>query len=385
MRIGIDARNILNPEYGDAIGAGHYTYQLIRHLLKQDSENEYVLFFDYRVRQKDVKKFTQKNVSIRFYPFSDYKKYLPGAYNEILGRATLVREKLDILHSTSPMSRIPASYDGKTITSFSHLGVVSHPELYPQVRRMRDRALIRFMARKSDRVIAVSQSLSDDLEHYDASIKEKMSVIHPGVDSRFFDDPKNDGSAYREKHGIATPYILYLGTLSPINNITRLLEAFSLFCKQSKQYEKYTLVVAGKRGWLSKEYKRIAKDFGVGSNTVFTGYVVGDDLVPLFKNSEFFVMPSLYEGFGSTVLEALATGTPTIASRVNSLPEVAGESAFFVDPYDTQALADAMDAFAKDKTFRESFGEKGPEQAKRYSWEKTAEKTRALYKELYKN
>ena len=384
MRIGIDARNILNPEYGDAIGAGHYTYQLIRHLLKQDTENEYVLFFDYRVRQKDIKKFTQKNVKIRFYPFSDYKKYLPGAYNELLGRATLVREKLDILHSTSPMSRIPASYDGKTVTSFSHLGVFAHPELYPQMRRMRDRALIRFMARKSDKIVAVSQSLAEDLGHRDEQIEKKISVIHPGVDSRFFEAPQNNGSAYREKHGITTPYILYLGTLSPINNITRLLEAFSLFRKQSKENEKYTLVVAGKRGWLSKEYKRIAKDFGVGSNTVFTGYVVGDDLVPLFKNSEFFVMPSLYEGFGSTVLEALATGTPTIASRVNSLPEIAGDAAFFVDPHDTEALADAMKRFASDKDFRESFGKKGPSQAKKYTWETTAQKMLDVYTNLYK-
>ena len=119
MRIGIDARTILNPEKGDAIGVGHYTYQLIRHLLEIDQENEYVMFFDFRVREKDIKKFTSDNVKIKFYPFSDYKKYLPGAYNEILGTATLAREKLDIIHTTSPMSRIPIIVSRKDRGYFS--------------------------------------------------------------------------------------------------------------------------------------------------------------------------------------------------------------------------------------------------------------------------
>src|SRR3989339_368717 len=118
MKIGIDARTILNPEKGDAIGVGHYTYQLIRHLLDADKENEYVLFFDYRVREKDIKKFTRPNSKIKFYPFSDYKKYLPGAYNEILGTATLAREHLDIFHATSPMSPVSTAHPGENQGAF---------------------------------------------------------------------------------------------------------------------------------------------------------------------------------------------------------------------------------------------------------------------------
>ena len=134
MKIGIDARTILNPDKGDAIGVGHYTYQLIRHLLEIDHENEYVLFFDFRVREKDVKKFARPNVKIKFYPFSDYKKYLPGAYNEILGTATLAREKLDIVHSTSPSSRIPTSYRGKTIVTVHDLASYKVPDIFPNLK-----------------------------------------------------------------------------------------------------------------------------------------------------------------------------------------------------------------------------------------------------------
>ncbi len=135
MRIGIDARTILNPEKGEAIGVGHYTYQLIRHLLDFDKENEYVLFFDFRVREKDVKKFTRPNTKIKFYPFSDYKKYLPGAYSEILGTATLAKENLDILHSTSPLSRIPVGYRGKCVVTFHDLAIYRVSSVLPHGKR----------------------------------------------------------------------------------------------------------------------------------------------------------------------------------------------------------------------------------------------------------
>jgi len=382
MRIGIDARTILNPEHGNTIGSGHYTYQFIRHLLEEDKENQYVIFFDFRVREKDVKKFTRENVSIRFYPFSDYKKYLPGAYSELLGRATLVREKLDILHSTSPISRIPAGYRGKTVSTFHNLGVFAYGDLYPRMRKVRDRALMRFMAQKTNHIIAVSDALAEDVSKKFERKREDITVIHTGVDSRFFEEPKIDGSKFREKCGIDSPYILFLGTLSPINNITRLLEAFAKFCEKSKENKKYQLVLAGKRDWMTKEFKQMAKDLGIASRLVFTGYVVGDDLVPLFKASEFFIMPSLYEGFGSTVLEALATGTPTLASRVTSIPEIAGDAVRFFDPLDKDAMAEEMDIFAHDEAMRKEYAQKGPEQAKKYTWKKTAQETLEVYKKL---
>ncbi|NCU41621.1 MAG: glycosyltransferase family 1 protein [Candidatus Moranbacteria bacterium] len=379
MRIGIDARTILNPQQGDAIGSGHYTYQLIRHLLEEDKENEYVLFFDFRVREKDVKKFTKDNVQIRFYPFSDYKKYLPGVYSEMLGRAILVREHLDILHSTSPLSRIPSGYKGLSVTTFHNLGVFAFEDLYPPLRRVREQMISRFMVRKSDHIIAVSNALSDDLQKRFSLSPSKISVIHGGVDTRFFSQEEKENKNFYEKHAIHSPYVLFLGTLSPINNIPRLLEAFARFHKKNKKHQ---LVLAGKRDWLSGEYRRMAKDLGIASKVVFTGYVVGDDLVPLLKKAEFFIMPSLYEGFGSTVLEALATGTPTLASRVTSLPEIAGEAVHFFNPFDVEEMARSMILFASDPKLRQEYAQKGPLCAKKYQWQKTAQETLEVYKRM---
>jgi len=389
MNIGIDARTILNPEKGDDIGVGHYTYQLIRHLLDIDSENTYTLFFDYRVREKDVKKFTRDNTRVKFYPFSDYKKYLPGAYNEILGRATLARENLDVLHSTSPMSRIPAGYTGKTVTTIHNLSVCSHPEAFPRMRRSKGQAVIKFMAGKSDTFIAPSQSIKDELKSLAQVEDEKIHVIHSGLDHRFFDESQMSQEKILGKFGITKKYILFLGTLAPINNITRLIEAFALFKKRyQKEFNKkscpYQLVLAGKRGWLSQEYRQVIKDFGVTKDVVFTGYVIGDELVPLFKGAEFFVLPSLYEGFGTTMLEAFATGTPAIVSEVSSLPEIAGDAAKFVNPVNVEEISNALWKFSQNESLREEYRKKGLKKAKEYSWDKAAKETLEVYKELRK-
>ena len=389
MRIGIDARSILNPEKGDAIGIGHYTYQLIRHLLKNDTENEYVIFFDFRVREKDVKKFTKPNVQIKFYPFSDYKKYLPGAYNEILGTATLQKEKLDVLHTTSSYNRIPMSYSGKTVVTFHDMAIFNIPQYIPSVKRARDRVINKLMARKADKIIAVSESLKNDVKKFLNVSDEKISVIYSGLDERFFTQPNMDENKVLGKYGINKKYILFLGTLEPSKNISRLLEAFSIFKRKQKQKKSnkfdYQLVLAGKRGWLSQEYQQIIKDLGLAKDVVFTGYVVGDELVPLFHGAEFFVMPSLYEGFGMTVLEAFATQTPAIISKVASLPELAGDASYFINPLNTEELAEAITLFAGDESLRGQYCAKGLEQAKKYNWDKTALETLKIYKSFNKN
>ena len=386
MKIGIDARSILNPEKGDAIGVGHYTYQLIRHLLKNDTENEYVIFFDFHVREKDIKKFTRPNVQIRFYPFSDYKKYLPGAYSEILGTATLQKEKLDVLHAMSASNRIPTGYNGKTVVTFHDMAMFNVPQCLPAMKRVRGKAVAKLMANKADKIIAVSEALKNDVRKFLGVGDEKISVIYSGLDERFFEQPQMDDGKVLGKYDISKKYILFLGTLEPSKNIARLLKAFSLFKQKQKQKNSgrfdYQLVLAGKRGWLSQEYQQIIKDLGLVKDVVFTGYIIGDELVPLFRKAEFFVMPSLYEGFGMTVLEAFATETPAIISRTASLPELAGDAAHFVNPTNIEEMVDAMMLFSEDASLRDRYRSLGLAQAKKFDWNKCARETIDVYKSL---
>lgn len=367
---------------------GHYTYQLIRHLLEIDQENEYVLFFDYRVREKDVKKFSKPNVKIKFYPFSDYKKFLPGAYNELLGAATLAKENLDVLHTTSPLSRIPISYRGKTIVTINNVAAYKVPDAFPKLSVIKNKTILKFMANKADRVIAVSNSIAKDLQDFLACPAGKISMIYSGFDKRFAESSSVSREKVLEKYGIGNEkYMLFLGTLEPAKNIGRLFEAFKIFRQAVKDrglQQNYKLVMAGKNGWLAEESKQIAKDLEIDRHIVFTGYVIGDEIVSLFSQADFFVMPSLYEGFGTTVLEAFATGTPAIVSSVSSIPEIAGDAAEFVNPLDAQNIADAMLKLATDENLKQALREKGKKQVEKFNWEKCARETLAVYRSTYK-
>jgi len=382
MRIGIDARAILNPEKSAPSGVAHYVWHLINNLLEIDKKNQYVLFFDFKVRDKDVKKFARPNVKIKFFPFSDYKKYMPGAYSEILGLATYSRENLDILHSTSPLYRVPASYRGKVVTTFYDFAMYREPDLFPKLSSAKTKTLYSFMAKMSNHVIAVSNSTKEDVKKYLGCLDKKVSVVYNGIDRRFFEDCNYKREDLLGKFGIRDKYILFLGTLEPRKNLARVIEAFSKEKKELGDKFDYQLLVVGKRGWLAEEYRRMAEDLEVEKDVLFTGYVSGDELKPLYCHSEFFVMPSLYEGFGQTIVEAMACGAACLVSKVSSIPEIAGDAVYYVDPHDTEGIGKAMAELAGNRELRESLGAKGREQAKKFSWEKCAQETLEVYKKI---
>ena len=389
MRIGIDARKILNPLKGEAIGVGHYTYQLIRYLLEIDKDNEYVLFFDASVRQKDVRKFTRKNVKIVFFPFSDYSKFLPGVYNEVLASAVLSREKLDLLHVTSTEVQIPKTYRGKILLTVHDLGVFITPESYKKSVLIREKIRKQFLIKRANHIIAVSQTIANDIvKYHNISDKDKkIDVVYSGLDKRFFAIEETNYKNILRRFGITKKYILFLGTIEPSKNITRLLHAFAMFkedrIKRSRRERcDYQLLIAGKPGWLAKDIKHFVRDLQLTKDVRFSGYVIGDELLPLFTGAEFFVLPSLYEGFGTTILEAFATGTPAIVTNAGSAPEIASDCARIVNPIDTKEIAEALIEFAQDEQLREHYKQKGLERAKDFDWEKTARQTLDIYKHI---
>jgi len=382
MRIGIDARAILNPEKVAPTGVANYVWQLVKNLLEIDKENQYILFFDFKVRDRDVKRFTQPNVKIKFFPFSDYKKYMPAAYSEILGMATFAREKMDVLHTASPLYRVPASYRGKIVTTFYDFAPYRVPDLFPKLSNAKLKTLYSFAAKKSDRIIAVSESTKKDAKEFLGYPEEKITTIYNGIDQRFFGEDSFSRDDVKKNYGIIDKYILFLGTLEPRKNLSRVLEAFARFKKNYKNSSDYQLVVAGKRGWLMEEYFQQTKDLGIEDDVVFTGYVGGDELKPLYTNAEFFVMPSLYEGFGQTIVEAMACGAPCLVSKISSIPEIADEAAYFVDPHDTEGIAKGMVELVSNQELREKLSAAGKEQAKKFNWEKCARQTLEVYKNV---
>jgi glycosyltransferase involved in cell wall biosynthesis len=210
---------------------------------------------------------------------------------------------------------------------------------------------------------------------------EKIVVVHHGVAGRFRpheDDRRSlvDGVQPDASQQPATPrepYFLYVGTIQPRKNLVRLLEAFAQLSPEAPR-----LVIAGKRGWLSAPIERRAAELGLAERVVFAGYVPDAELPGLLRGALAFVFPSLYEGFGMPVLEAMAAGVPVLTSSTSALPEVAGDAALLVDPCDTAAIAGGMARLAGDASLRADLRARGLARAAEFTWERCARETLAV-------
>ena len=385
MKIGIDAQTILNPKMGDAAGLGHYTYQLIRYLLEIDQENEYILYCSHRTREKDFEKFNKSNVTIRRFPFSCYKKFLPLAYSEMLASAFFLRDKLDVLHI--PGGRVPLTYKKKIVVTAYNLGVKKFPELFSK----RERIIFKIKPsafKRANAVIASSESAKSDLINDFEINDNKIKVIHNAFDEKFFRDANIDEiQNAKNKYKIEGEYILFMNTIKPLNNLTRLIEAFSklrLILKGKKPNSNYKLVLAGKSGWMSDEIHQIAKDFGLKNEVIFPGYIDPEDLNALFAGADLFVSVPVYEEFGAPVLEAMASGIPVVCSNVSSLPEITNNATITVNPYDIEEIKNAILKVLDDDMLRADLKKRGLEQAKKFHWRKTAEETLKVFKTVYR-
>lgn len=389
MRIGIDAQTILNPAAGEAVGVGHYTFMLIRNLLKVDEDfkagkNEYVLFFDNRVRKKDIKRFENFGVKIRHFPFSSYRRYLPGVYSEVLLNSMFAREKLDVLHS--PGGIIPLTYRGKKVVTEANMAIHKFSDMFPRYQRL-SASFNRTILSRANSVITNSEAVKKDVIDFFGIPPEKITPICKGIDKRFFDRvDRKEINRVREKYKIKDKYFLFLSTIKPINNLVRLIRTFATVHQGiAKDLERphYQLVLAGKEGWLSaEEIRETARELRIENDIILTGYIPPEDLNGLFQGADLFLFPPYYEEFGTPALEAMASGIPVIASKIPALEEVLGASAVFVDPDDDKGWMGAINSVMRDESRREELKKAGLEQAKKYSWEKTARETLDIYKKV---
>ncbi|MBU0707911.1 glycosyltransferase family 4 protein [Patescibacteria group bacterium] len=377
MRIGIDCRTILNPKRGERAGVGHYSYYLVKNILKQDKRNEYVLFFDYRFQ--NTHEFKQKNVKIRCFPFSQYKKFLPFSYSHMLIAAFLKREKLDLYHS--PANVIPYYYNGPSVVTVHDLAIYRHPEWFPRGQKFSISVLVPRSLNKALRLIAVSEATKKDIVKVFKVPQKKIQVVYEGV---LHETTKTTDLAITHKHGIKGKYLLYVGTIEPRKNLVLLVRAFSKLVKKSKAMSKYTLVLAGHRGWKSDKIFKEIKKQGLEEQVKYLDYVSHEDKLALMKHATVFVFPTLYEGFGLPVLEAMNQGTPVISSNASSVPEVTGSAAVLVNPKSETALTEAMKKVLSSSASRKKLGRNGIEQAKKFRWSKCAKETIQIYREEFK-
>jgi glycosyltransferase involved in cell wall biosynthesis len=391
MKIGIDCRTILNPEKGAGAGVSHYVYQLVRHLLQIDKENTYFLFFDRSVQTKKLKKFKQKNVFVRFFPFYQYRQLLPERYINHLVNATLAKENLDVLHI--PSSFPYYQYKGLTVTTVHDLVFYKFPELVETEELQELKVNFPHILKKSKKIIAVSKSTAKDLRELFLLSPQKIEVIYHGIDKRFFTKTSlKDISKIKQKYKIKKKYLFFIGTLEARKNILRIIESYERFRekigaepgKKDISFD-YQLVLSGAPGEKFEKIKKKISQSKYKKDIILTGYVPAEDLDSLFGGADLFIFPTLYEGFGLPILEALAKGVPVITSNVSSLPEITNRAAILVDPYNVAEITRGIYNVLFDRSLKKKLINQGKKVVEKFSWEKCARQTLAVYKKVQKN
>ncbi len=377
MKIGIDSRTILNPASGERAGVGHYTYYLVKNLLKIDTKNQYVLFFDYRTQ--NTNEFRQKNVIIRHFPFSQYKSFLPFAYSHMLISAYLVKFGLDVYHS--PITALPLTYPRKSVVTVHDLAIYKNPGWFPS-QIFSTRLLVPQALRSADKIIAVSESTKKDLKELFNVSDKKISVIYEGVRVEKIRLKKQKENIARFKLG--PKFILFIGTLEPRKNLVTLVRAYKKLLTWHKEFVRYPLVIAGHPAYKSEEVYDEVKELKLGKLVKFIGYITHNEKVDLLKACSCFINPSSYEGFGLTLVEAMALGAPVITSGISSMPEIVGKAGVLIDPEKEYEIAAAMKEVLSNTRLRSKLKKLGIEQAAKFSWEKCARQTLAVYKDAGK-
>jgi len=260
---------------------------------------------------------------------------------------------------------------------------------YPQAHRLFDRLYLEWSTRRHSRVarhiIADSQATKEDLIHYYQADPARISVIHLGRDETLKPITNPDIIAQtKRQYNISGDYLLYLGTLHPRKNLPRLIDAFHHFSQSNANHD-LSLVIAGKQGWLYAEIFEQVRRLDLTGRIIFPGYVSNQAKPALLSGATAYLFPSLYEGFGLPILEAMACGVPVLTGNRSSLPEVAGQAALMVDPLNTAQIAAGITQLVNDGDLRQRLIRAGYRQIENFSWQKTARQLLDLFEKIAYN
>jgi len=285
-------------------------------------------------------------------------------------------QRLDLLHGLAFASPLAAGCP--TIVTVHDLSFLRFPAAFRAFQRLYLGLITRISTRRAARVIAVSESTRQDVIAFCGVAEENVVVVPNGVTDAFKPADAAAVGVFRAAKKLPEHFILFVGTLEPRKNLVRLIDAFAACRRGATRPAK--LVLAGGKGWFYETAFRRVHELSLDDEVIFPGFVPPDELPWWYRAADLFVYPSLFEGFGLPVLEAMACGTPTITSTASSLPEVAGDAALLVNPEDTGALSEAIRRVLDDPSLRESLRGAGLRQAAQFSWTRTAVETAQVYR-----
>lgn len=376
MKVSIE----LQPCLKNKSGIGVYTYELTKRLENFKDikfQGNIFNFFNRNNIEQDIPDLTLTKNICSLFPYSIYRRiwrFMPIKYN------VLFRNDADIYQFFNFI--VPTNISGKVITTIHDLTYILHPETMDKKNRERLKKDMVNTVKRADYILTISENSKSDIIKYLNIPDYKITVIYPGVDDIYKQvlDEKHIEKIKR-KYNIIGRYLLYLGTLEPRKNIETIIKSYNDFIKSSD--EDIKLVLAGKKGWLYDSIFNLVSEYGLENDVIFTDYVDDSDKPALYQGAEIFLFPSLYEGFGIPVAEAMASRTPVITSNSSSLPEVAGDSAIMTEPLDYIKISESIKKILTDSNIRQNMIENGIRQVERFNWDDSAEKLRKIYIDLY--
>ncbi|PWT81071.1 MAG: glycosyltransferase family 1 protein [Blastocatellia bacterium] len=367
VRIGIDARKLHD------FGIGTYIRNLLRQLARIDHDTEFVLLC--RAEDRDALGTLGEN----FRPVTE----TAGNYTiaeQIKLPLALWREHVALFHA--PHYVLPPLVHCRSVVTIHDCIHLMFPQYLPNRFALAyARKSVALAAKRATRVLTVSESSKRDILRFVNIPAEKIDVIYNAYDERFAIEPKEeDVVRVSERYQLRDEFVLYAGNVKPHKNLTRLIEAFHIVRNRGLNHLK--LILIGDEISKYAALRRAVHQHQLHKYVRFLGYVPEETLAVMYRLAGVFVFPSLYEGFGLPPLEAMASGTPVVTSNVSSLPEVAGDAALLVDPYNPAAIADGIYQVLTDEAARRSLRQKGVIRAQQFSWEESVRRVRQIYDQV---
>jgi glycosyltransferase involved in cell wall biosynthesis len=377
MRVGIDASRAFTRE---RTGTENYSYNLVKSLIKIDKRNHFILYLSPYCDDPFLEKLqVVSEVSNKLSNVSTRLIKLPRLWTQLGLAAECLVYPPDVLFVPAhalPVIRKPAL---KTIVTIHDLGNEDRRNFTSKFYLNWSTG---YATRFATHIIAVSEFTKKNLLSRFSIDPERVTVIHEGFDDSLFKPVKDPGKKkeVKLKYGLGEKYLLFVGTIQPRKNLVRLIKAYSLLAGKKAGID---LVLVGKSGWLNEEIYKLPEKLNLADKVKFVNYVTDEDLPILYSSAEALVLPSLFEGFGLPVLEAMACECPVVTSNVSSLPEVGGEAVILVNPYDVDDIAAALYRVVTDNNLRNVLRSKGLKRVKTFSWDKCAAETLSVFEKVY--
>jgi len=351
-------------------GVGYYTEHLLQHLAREvvNTGDELVV-----VSNKPID--TQAPLPPHVRVHDGHRFPIRIGWMQLRAQRALEALRPDVAHFTNGM--IPIGSPVATVVTVHDMSLRLYPNCHPVRRLLLNRPLMHVAIRQASSIVTVSNSARRDLLRLHGVAPDRVAVVHEAASPAFRPIADREWlENVRARYALPRQFMLYVGTIEPRKNLSRLMSAFADARKAGIPHH---LVCVGPYGWSSRNLAGHIERLGIQDVVHFTGYVPFEHLPAIYNLGEFFAFPSLYEGFGLPVVEAMACGIPVLTSTTSSLGEIAGDAAETIDPADTDAIANAIVRLASDQDLRRDRAERGLRRARSFSWAQTARDMLAVY------